>query len=927
MSIDYRKTVNLLDTPFAMRGDLAKREPAWVKRWQEEKRYEKLRKLTAGRPKFILHDGPPYANGDIHIGHAVNKVLKDMIVRSKTLAGFDAPYVPGWDCHGLPIELMVEKLHGKEIPAAKFRELCREYAKEQIARQKKDFIRLGVLGDWDNPYLTMDFKTEADIVRTLGKIYENGYLFKGEKPVHWCIECGSALAEAEVEYEDRTSPAIDVAFKALDGERVAQAFGLSANVDDAYAVIWTTTPWTLPANQAVAVSASLTYQLIDTPKGKLILVKELAEAALERYGFAGSAVLAETTGAKLEHLRLQHPFYARVVPVICGEHVTTDAGTGLVHTAPAHGLEDYQVGLLYQLPIDNPVADDGRYKSTTELFAGLSVWDANPKVIETLAERGALVHQTKLLHSYPHCWRHKTPIIFRATAQWFIGMDKVGHGGHTLRARANQAVDSTEFFPSWGRARLEAMIGNRPDWCVSRQRNWGVPMTFFVHKESGELHPRSAQLLEEVALRIEQQGIEAWFSLDAKELLGNEAEQYRKLSDTLDVWFDSGSTHFAVLKQRPELAWPADLYLEGSDQHRGWFQSSMLTGCATIGRAPYQQLLTHGFVVDGKGLKMSKSKGNVVAPQKVNDSLGADILRLWVASTDYSGELAISDEILKRVTESYRRLRNTFRFLLANLSDFDPLENAVPLAKLLEVDQYALHMARTLQEKVAGELYPRYAFHFAVQEIVNYCSEDLGAFYLDVLKDRLYTTQADSHARRSAQTALYHITRSLLLLVGPILCFTADEAWEVLTKSGEESTLYHTWHEFPSLPEAAEQQLVAKWQSIRDFRAQVNKEIEALRSADKLGSSLQAELDIEANGDLLQQLQSLGDDLKYVLIVSRATVKEGPATRITVTPSSHAKCDRCWHYRADVGSHAGHGAVCGRCVDNIDGKGESRLHV
>ncbi len=928
MSIDYRKTVNLLDTPFAMRGDLAKREPAWVKRWQEQKRYDKVRKLAAGRPKFILHDGPPYANGDIHIGHAVNKVLKDIIVRSKTLSGFDAPYVPGWDCHGLPIELMVEKLHGKDIPAAKFRELCREYAKEQVARQKKDFVRLGVLGDWENPYLTMEFKTEADIVRTLGKVYENGFLFKGEKPVHWCIECGSALAEAEVEYEDKSSPAIDVGFRVLDIDKLAAAFGLSSDaVEGAMAVIWTTTPWTLPANQAVAVSATLAYQLVDTPKGKLILAKELAEAAMQRYGFDTLTVLGETTGEQLELLQLQHPFYSRQVPIICGDHVTTDAGTGLVHTAPAHGLEDFQAGQVYKLPIDNPVADNGRYKSTTELFAGLSVWEANPKVIETLDAAGTLIHQARLMHSYPHCWRHKTPIIFRATAQWFIGMDKVGKGGDSLRDRANSAVDATEFFPAWGRARLEAMIGNRPDWCVSRQRNWGVPMTFFVHKESGELHPRSAQLLEEVALRIEQQGIEAWFSLDAKELLGDEAEQYRKLTDTLDVWFDSGSTHFAVLKQRPELAWPADLYLEGSDQHRGWFQSSLLTGCATIGRAPYKQLLTHGFVVDGKGLKMSKSKGNVVAPQKVNDSLGADILRLWVASTDYSGELAISDEILKRVTESYRRLRNTLRFLLANLSDFDPLDNAVPFHELAELDQYALLMARRMQEKVTGDLYTRYAFHHAMQEVVTYCSEDLGAFYLDIIKDRLYTTKADSRARRSAQTALYHITRGLLLLIAPVLCFTADEAWEVLTHSDEESTLFHTWHEYPSLPAGNEELLSAKWEAIRAFRSQVNKQIEELRSADKLGSSLQAELDISADGALYQHLASLGDDLKFVLIVSRATVSEGSETRIAVTPSAHEKCDRCWHYRADVGSHAGHGAVCGRCVDNIDGKGEQRLHA
>jgi isoleucyl-tRNA synthetase len=927
MTIDYRKTVNLLDTPFPMRGDLAKREPAWVKRWQDQKRYDKLRQLTAGRPKFILHDGPPYANGDIHIGHAVNKVLKDIIVRSKGLAGFDAPYVPGWDCHGLPIELMVEKLHGKEIPAAKFRELCREYANEQIARQKKDFIRLGVLGDWNNPYLTMDFKTEADIVRTLGKIHENGFLFKGEKPVHWCIECGSALAEAEVEYEDRTSPAIDVGFRVLDAAKLASAFGLSAPVDNALAVIWTTTPWTLPANQAVSINGELTYQLFDTPKGKLILAKELAEAALKRYGCEDAQLLAETRGSALEELQLSHPFYDRAVPLILGEHVTTDAGTGLVHTAPAHGLEDFQVGLQYGLPVENPVGDDGRYKSTTPLFAGLSVWEANPKIIETLTHNGVLMAYQKLSHSYPHCWRHKTPIIFRATAQWFIGMDKAGHAGDSLRQRAENAVETTEFFPAWGRARLEAMISNRPDWCVSRQRSWGVPMTLFVHKESGEPHPRTAELLEEVALRIEQRGIEAWFSLEVAELLGEEAEQYQKLTDTLDVWFDSGSTHFAVLKQRPELAWPADLYLEGSDQHRGWFQSSLLTGCATNGRAPYKQLLTHGFVVDGEGRKMSKSKGNVVAPQKVNDSLGADILRLWVASTDYSGELAISDEILKRVTESYRRLRNTLRFLLANLSDFDPIEHTVPFADMMQLDQYAVLRARAMQETVAGDLYARYAFHNSVQEIVSYCSEDLGAFYLDVLKDRLYTTQADSFARRSAQTALYHITRSLLLLLSPILCFTADEAWEVLTGSEEESTLFHTLHEFPQLLAGTEAELIAKWDAIRVVRAQVNKDIEALRSTDKLGSSLQAEVELEADGELYQNLASLGDDLKFVLIVSQASVKQGPETRIAVQVSGHAKCERCWHYRADVGAHAAHPTICGRCVENIEGQGEARTHA
>ena len=925
---DYSKTVNLLDTPFPMRGNLAKREGGWLKSWYEQKRYQKLRELAQGRPKFILHDGPPYANGDIHIGHAVNKILKDIIIRSKTLAGFDAPYVPGWDCHGLPIELMVEKLHGKNIPAAKFRELCREYAKEQIAKQKRDFIRLGVLGDWDNPYLTMNFKTEADIVRTLGKIQAAGFLYRGEKPVNYCIECGSALAEAEVEYKDKTSPAIDVAFDFVDVPALVKVFGLPETPDKVSAVIWTTTPWTLPANQAVTVHPEMTYQLIDTSKGMLVLAKDLVDAACARYGIADYTVVAEIHGAALEHLRLQHPFLAdRQVPVILGEHVTTDAGTGLVHTAPAHGMDDYLVGLRYHLPIDNPVLGDGTFRKDTPIVAGMNVWAANPVVIDTLANNGHLLASQKLEHSYPHCWRHKTPIIFRATSQWFIGMDKPGSNGKTLRSMAMSAVDATEFFPTWGRARLEAMIEGRPDWVVSRQRNWGTPMAFFAHKETGELHPRSAELLEAVAKRIEQHGIEAWFSLDAKELLGDEAEHYEKLKDTLDVWFDSGSTHYAVLRQRPELAWPADLYLEGSDQHRGWFQSSMLTGCATVGRAPYKQLLTHGFVVDGNGQKMSKSVGNVVAPQKVNDSLGADILRLWVASTDYSGELAISDEILKRVSESYRRLRNTLRFLLANLSDFDPMENAVPQDKMVEIDRYALVLARQLQERVAGDYYPRYAFHYAVQDIVHFCSEDMGAFYLDVLKDRLYTTKANSHARRSAQTALFHITRNLVLLLSPILCFTGEEAWDIIGGGEEDSVLFHTLHNFPDMPKDSEEVLVRKWEAIRAAREVVNAAIEPLRMDKTVGSSLQADVAITAPAPTAGYLKALGNELRFVMLVSQASVTEGDDLAAVATASSGEKCDRCWHYTHDIGIDAKHPTVCGRCADNLDGAGEERHYA
>ena len=924
---DYSKTVNLLESPFPMRGNLAKREGGWLKSWYEHKRYEKLREIAQGRPKFILHDGPPYANGDIHIGHAANKILKDIILRSKTLAGFDAPYVPGWDCHGLPIELMVEKLHGKDIPAARFRELCREYAKEQIARQKKDFMRLGVMGDWAHPYLTMDFQTEAETVRALGEIYLAGYLYRGEKPVQFCLDCGSSLAEAEVEYKDKISPAVDVAYRFKDNAALARAFGLSEIGGEAFAVIWTTTPWTLPASQAISAGADVVYQLIDTPKGKLVLAKDLAEEALKRYGFNNSAVLAETGGAKLENLHLEHPFLERDIPMLNGDHVTTEAGTGLVHTAPSHGLDDYFVCLKYGIELDNPVNGEGRYRSDVPRVAGLTVWEANPVITEWLQENGRLLADTKIEHSYAHCWRHKTPLIYRATGQWFIGMDKAGHDGKTLRNKAMKAVDDTEFFPAWGRARLEAMIEGRPDWVVSRQRYWGTPMTFFVHKESGELHPKSAEFLEEVAKRIEKKGIEAWFSLDAKELLGEEAADYEKLNDTLDVWFDSGSTHFSVLKQREELAWPADLYLEGSDQHRGWFQSSMLIGCATVGRAPYKQLLTHGFVVDQNGRKMSKSLGNVVAPQEVYNEFGADILRLWTASTDYSGELAISKEILKRVTESYRRIRNTLSFLFANLSDFSPIEHAVPQDQMVEIDRYAMILARQLQERLAGDFYPRYAFHFAVKDIVAFCSEDLGAFYLDILKDRLYTTQADSHARRSAQTALYHITRSLVLLISPILCFTGEEAWDIIGGGEEDSVLFHTWHEFPSINEKSEEALLKKWQAVREVREAVTAAIEPLRADKSVGSSLQAEVAITAPDALAGYLKALGEELRFALLVSEVSVAKGDELAVAAKVSGGEKCERCWHYTDDVGSVAAHPTLCARCSENVDGKGETRHYA
>jgi isoleucyl-tRNA synthetase len=921
---DFKDTLNLPDTPFPMRGDLAKREPGWVQQWQEGKLYERIRAASAGRPKFVLHDGPPYANGDIHIGHAVNKVLKDIIVRSKTLSGFDAPYVPGWDCHGLPIEHQVEKAHGKGIEANAFRKLCREYAATQIARQKADFIRLGVLGEWDDPYLTMDFRAEADTIRALARIYERGYLYQGAKPVHWCLDCRSALAEAEVEYEDRTSPAIDVAFPALNSSSLAQPFGFTHLPQPAYAVIWTTTPWTLPANQAIAVNAEIDYALVQGPKYYLLLAADLVEACMQRYGVEEFRIIGTVKGSALEGMEVWHPFQPRRVPVILGDHVTLDAGTGLVHTAPAHGVEDYVAGLKYNLPVVNPVGPDGRFDESVSLVGGQTVWEGNKTVIAILEEKTLLLNHAPLRHSYPHCWRHKSPVIFRATHQWFIGMEHKGPDGKTLRAVAEQAVADTEFFPQWGRARLEAMIGNRPDWCVSRQRNWGTPMALVVHSKTGEPHPRALELMEAVAQLVEKGGIEAWFALDLRDLIGDEADTYEKVPDTLDVWFDSGSTHASVLARRANLTKPADLYLEGSDQHRGWFQSSLLTGTAIDGRAPYRQLLTHGFVVDGQGRKMSKSLGNTIVPQQVAGSLGAEVLRLWVAATDYSGELTISDEILKRVVESYRRIRNTLRFLLANVSDFDPATDALPVDRWLEIDRYALAMTRDLQNDVRAA-YDRYEFHAVVQRLQTFCSEELGGFYLDILKDRLYTTARGSVPRRAAQSALWHLTNALLRLMAPVLTFTAEEAWGVFTGRKDDSVFLHTWYDLPA--PADEAALVEKWRAIREVRAWVQKELEAVRESGGIGASLQAEVDLALHGHRFTACESLGDDLRFVLITSKAGVAEVDAPdgeSVTVQPSTAAKCGRCWHYRDDVGRDAAHPELCGRCVSNLHGDGEPR---
>jgi len=915
--------LNLPETSFPMRGNLAKREPQWLQHWLNKGVYQEIRKSRKGKKKYILHDGPPYANGDIHIGHAVNKILKDFIIKSKTLSGFDVPYIPGWDCHGLPIELVIERQYGKNISPNKFRALCREYAKTQVEKQKTDFQRLGVLGDWDQPYLTLDYKTEANIVRALAKIYQNGFLYQGSKPVHWCTDCGSALAEAEVEYEDRTSLAIDVGFICADPKKIEYIFSKKVN-KDVLAVIWTTTPWTLPANEAICVNPKLEYGLYEIDNKFLIISTELAEKKLEIYGVNASRV-AICNGRELEGILFTHPFKGITVPIICGDHVTTETGTGLVHTAPAHGLDDYIVGMKYKLPVENPVDELGKFKKNTPLFAGLSVWDANSKVIDVLQSKNVLIYHEKFKHSYPHCWRHKAPIIFRATQQWFIGMDNKNISGVSLRKLAENSVSNTTFYPEWGKSRLEAMIENRPDWCISRQRSWGVPIPLFLHKETNEPHLKTLEFFEVVAKAIEKEGIDAWFNLDSKSLLGADADDYIKINDTLDVWFDSGTTHQSVLALREELELPADLYLEGSDQHRGWFQSSLLTGCAINNNAPFKSLLTHGFVVDGQGYKMSKSKGNVIAPQKIMDQYGADILRLWVASADYSGELNISNEIIKRVADSYRRIRNTLRFLLSNLDDFDSDKMMINPENMLSIDKYGLYMVDNLQEEVLKD-YESFEFYLAIQKFVSFCSESMGGFYLDILKDRLYTSKENSIARRSAQSALFHITHSLMRIMTPILSFTAHELWEAMSKNAEHSIFSDTWYEIPHHT-LTEDELI-HWKNVISVRSMANKKIEELREKGEIGSSLQAELEIYAPPEIYKSLINFEKDLKFIFITSEISIqKSSDNLEIKVKQSAYTKCARCWHYMEEVGSNITHSTICDRCISNLFESGEERLHA
>ena len=933
---DYKHTLNLPETAFPMRGDLAKREPEMLKNWYKQDLYGAIRKAKAGKKSFILHDGPPYANGSIHIGHSVNKILKDIIIKSKGLSGFDSPYIPGWDCHGLPIELKVEGMVGKpgeKVSAAEFREECRKYAKTQVEAQKADFIRLGVLGDWEHPYLTMDFNTEANIIRSLGKIIANGHLHKGSKPVHWCTDCGSALAEAEVEYYDKKSPAIDVRFRAEDEVLVAGKFA-AAGEGPLSVVIWTTTPWTLPANRGVALHPELDYVLVqvngEQPE-RLLLGAALYESVLARAKITDFTILGRCVGADLELLRFHHPFYDFTVPVVLGDHVTTDSGTGAVHTAPGHGQEDFVVGNKYNLEVANPVAGNGTYLADTPLFAGQHVFKANDKVVDVLRERGALLHHESYLHSYPHCWRHKTPIIFRATPQWFISMEQAG-----LRQKALSEIKGVRWIPDWGQNRIEAMVENRPDWCISRQRTWGVPIALFVHKETQQLHPRALELMEEVAKRVEQKGIQAWWDLDPAELLGAEAADYDKVPDTLDVWFDSGSTHASVVDVRPEFnGHSADMYLEGSDQHRGWFMSSLMIGVAMKHQAPYRQVLTHGFTVDGSGRKMSKSLGNVVSPQDVMNKLGADILRLWVASTDYTGEMTVSDEILKRSADAYRRIRNTARFFLANLNGFNPAVDMVQPEEMVVLDRWAVGRAKAVQEEIIAA-YENYDFHIVTQKLMQFCSVEMGSFYLDIIKDRQYTAKADSIARRSCQTALFHIVEAMVRWMAPIMSFTAEEIWQLLPGQRDQFVMTDEWYTGLFGLQQGEALDDAYWAQLLAVRAEVNKALEVARNDKLIGSSLQAEVTLFANAELADKLNLLADELRFVLLTSKAVVlvadsqPEGALVTdvaglwLQVAASGATKCERCWHHVEDVGSHEGHGDICGRCVTNVAGAGEVR---
>ena len=940
---NYKNTLNLPKTSFPMKGSLAQREPEMLRHW--ENLYQQIRAARKGAEKFILHDGPPYANGDIHIGHAVNKILKDIIIKSKTLAGYDAPYVPGWDCHGLPIEHQVEKKivkAGVKKTHKQFRDACREYAGKQIDKQRKDFKRLGIFGEWDQPYRTMDFGFEANIVRALGKIYAKGHIVKGFKPVYWSVVGASALAEAEVEYQDKISYAIDVRFKVVDAKEFSARFDSIKGEGPISVVIWTTTPWTLPANQAVSLNPQLDYVLVECAdqngKERLLLADALHASCFQRYGIEDFTVVERCKGRQLENVQLQHPFYNKTVPIILGEHVTTEAGTGAVHTAPDHGVEDFAVGKQYGIGTLNLVDEHGVFNENTELFAGEHVYKVDEKIIATLVKQNNLIHQTKFQHSFPHCWRTKTPLIYRATPQWFISMHAKG-----LLEEVNAQVENVEWVPDWGKARIKGMLASSPDWCISRQRTWGVPITFFVNKKTEEPHPDTVALIEKIAQKIERQGMDIWFDLDASELLGDEVEQYKKVTDTLDVWFDSGVTHYAVAQKRLGVDLAAkqrvDLYLEGSDQHRGWFQSSLKTSVAMHTIAPYKQVLTHGFAVDAEGKKMSKSLGNVVAPQKICNTLGADILRLWVAATDYSGELNVSDEILNRTSDAYRRIRNTIRYLLSNLNGFDPGADEISAKEMLALDHWIVCKTKQLQDEVLKH-YESYQFHRIYNLIHNFCVLELGSDYLDIIKDRQYTTQEDSHARRSAQTAMFHIAEALIRWIAPILSFTAEEAWQHLPGRRDASVFIQTWHGLDAFSAHGKIE-DADWSGILETKEKIGKQLEELRDKKAIGSSLDAEVKIWNAPEYLKKINN--DELRFVFITSYADIIENespPETAkklanadgveyfVEVKKSAQQKCIRCWHHREDVGSDTRHPEICSRCVSNLpDGPGEHRRYA
>ena len=953
MNPDYKNTINLPRTDFAMKADLARREPAMLADWEAQCRYHVIQEKTAGRDRvFVLHDGPPYANGAIHLGHALNKILKDIVVKSKLLAGYRSPYVPGWDCHGLPIEIAVEKQVGKvgqKVDAATFRQKCRDYATKQIDLQRIDFKRLGVLGDWENPYRTMDAHFEADMLRALARIYANGHITRGFKPVHWCFDCGSALAEAEIEYQDKTSPAIDVVYDARDPVALAARFGVDIEAGAAVAVpIWTTTPWTLPASLAVSLGPDLDYVLVEGPSRNgrrvlLVLAESLASRALARYGIESPVVLGRAKGRALDGVLLGHPFYPeREIPVLVGEHVSAEDGTGAVHTAPGHGAEDFaicqQYGLIESYPpaVLNPVGGNGVYLPGTSLVEGQYIWKANDFIIGLLRDNGHLLALASLQHSYPHCWRHKTPVAFRATPQWFISMEK-----QALRETALAAIRDVRWIPAWGEERITSMIAGRPDWCISRQRTWGVPIALFVDRETQSPHPRSLELFERIAEHVERGSIDAWYALDARELLGDEAARYEKVTDVLDVWFDSGVTHFCVVAARPELRGEGAseykvMYLEGSDQHRGWFHSSLLTASAMYGRAPYDEVLTHGFTVDEHGRKMSKSLGNGIEPQDVMKEYGADILRLWVASTDYRNEMSMSKEILKRVADAYRRIRNTCRFLLGNLDGFDPARHLVPVEACIALDQWAVQQALDAQEAIIAA-YGRYDFPEIVQRVQNFCTNELGALYLDITKDRLYTMPTDSHGRRSAQSAMFHILEVMVRWIAPILSFTAEEVWQHMPGTRDESVLFETWYDGLAATQATPERR-RWWADLLAIRAAGAKALEAMRTAGTIGASLDARIELYLDPVTRERYAAVADELRFFFITSDlgiadAGARPADALRIELDgcgawlvarPSTAAKCVRCWHHREDVGTVEGHPELCGRCAGNVTGADETR---